>query len=148
VLQPFVPAAGAARVIITSNQQLVAYLGASVPVEVFTEEDALAFLAERTGQADPAGRRSWRPSWGVCRSRWPRPRRARFTVHRGSHLDVQHLDPVALSKIIPRISRAYDSKRIARTSQRFVSSARPSRALRGGDRLCQFRLTIKDVSLN
>ena len=41
--------------IITSNQQSVAYLGASVPVEVFSEEEALAFLAERTGQADTAG---------------------------------------------------------------------------------------------
>jgi tetratricopeptide (TPR) repeat protein len=55
VLQPFVPAAGAAKVIITSNQESVAHLGASVPVEVFTEEEALAFLAGRTGQADPAG---------------------------------------------------------------------------------------------
>jgi tetratricopeptide (TPR) repeat protein len=54
-LQPFVPAAGAARVIITSNQQSVTYLGATVPVEVFTDEEALAFLAERTGQADAAG---------------------------------------------------------------------------------------------
>jgi tetratricopeptide (TPR) repeat protein len=54
-VQPFLPAAGAAKVIITSNQQSVAYLGASVPVEVFTEEEALAFLAERTARADTAG---------------------------------------------------------------------------------------------
>ena len=57
VVQPYVPVAGAARVIITSNQQPVAHLGASVPVEVFTGEEALAFLAERTGQADPGGAR-------------------------------------------------------------------------------------------
>ena len=49
VLQPFIPAAGAARVIITSNQQSIANLGARVPVDVFTEPEALAFLAERTG---------------------------------------------------------------------------------------------------
>jgi tetratricopeptide (TPR) repeat protein len=55
LLQPFVPAAGAAKVIITSNQQSVTYLGASVPVEVFSEDEALAFLAARTGQADSAG---------------------------------------------------------------------------------------------
>jgi tetratricopeptide (TPR) repeat protein len=55
LLQPFLPAAGVSRVIITSNQQSVANLGASVPVEVFTEEETLAFLAERTGQADEAG---------------------------------------------------------------------------------------------
>jgi hypothetical protein len=42
-------------VIITSNQQAVAHLGASVPVEVFSDEEALAFLAGRTGQDDPAG---------------------------------------------------------------------------------------------
>jgi hypothetical protein len=57
LLQPFLPAAGKARVIITSNQQSVAYLGAPVPVDVFTEPEALAFLAERTGLADAGGAR-------------------------------------------------------------------------------------------
>jgi len=55
MVQPFVPAAGQARVLITSNQQPVAHLGTGVPVEVFTEAEALAFLADRTGQDDPAG---------------------------------------------------------------------------------------------
>ena len=55
MLRPFLPAAGAARVIITSNEQSMAYLGAGVPVDVFTEQEALAFLAERTGSADVAG---------------------------------------------------------------------------------------------
>ena len=55
LLRPFLPAAGAARVIITSNQQSVANLGAGVPVDVFTEAEALTFLAARTGQADAAG---------------------------------------------------------------------------------------------
>ncbi len=41
--------------IITSNEQSMRYLGASLPVEVFTQEEALAFLAERTGMADSAG---------------------------------------------------------------------------------------------
>ncbi len=58
VLRPFLPAAGAARVIITSNYQAVASLGAAVPVEVFTEAEALTFLAARTGQADAAGARA------------------------------------------------------------------------------------------
>ena len=57
VLRPFLPAAGAARVIITSNYQPVASLGAGVPVDVFTEVEALTFLAARTGQADAAGAR-------------------------------------------------------------------------------------------
>jgi tetratricopeptide (TPR) repeat protein len=57
VLQPFLPVAGAAQVIITSNYQSVAHLGAGVGVEVFSEGEALAFLAGRTGLADPAGAR-------------------------------------------------------------------------------------------
>jgi hypothetical protein len=55
LLRPFLPAAGAARVIITSNYQAVVNLGAGVPVDVFTEPEALTFLAARTGQADTAG---------------------------------------------------------------------------------------------
>ena len=55
VLQPFLPAAGVARVIITSNQRSMANLGAGVPVDVFSEAEALAFLAERTGSADAEG---------------------------------------------------------------------------------------------
>jgi tetratricopeptide (TPR) repeat protein len=55
LLRPFLPAVGAARVIITSNQQAVANLGAGVPVDVFTEGEALTFLASRTGQADATG---------------------------------------------------------------------------------------------
>ena len=57
-LRPFLPAAGAARVIITSNYQSVADLGAGLPVDVFTEAEALTFLATRTGQADEAGARA------------------------------------------------------------------------------------------
>jgi hypothetical protein len=57
VLRPFLPAAGAARVIITSNERSVGALGGDVPVEVFTEQEALAFLADRTGSGDLAGAR-------------------------------------------------------------------------------------------
>ena len=58
LLRPFLPAAGAARVIITSNYLPVASLGAGLPVDVFTEAEALTFLAARTGQADAAGARA------------------------------------------------------------------------------------------
>ena len=58
LLRPFLPAAGAARVIITSNQQAMAHLGSAVPVNVFTEPEALTFLATRTGQPDAAGARA------------------------------------------------------------------------------------------
>ena len=56
-LLPFLPAAGAARVLITSNERAVADLGAGVAVDVFTWEEALAFLAGRTGSADAEGAR-------------------------------------------------------------------------------------------
>ena len=55
VLRPYVPAGGQGRVLITSNRQSVANLGTAVGVEVFTNEEALTFLADRTGLADPAG---------------------------------------------------------------------------------------------
>src|SRR6185312_8468383 len=56
-LLPFLPAAGNARVLITSNEQSVGELGAGVPVDVFTWEEAVSFLAGRTGSADAAGAR-------------------------------------------------------------------------------------------
>jgi tetratricopeptide (TPR) repeat protein len=56
-LLPFLPAAGAARVLVTSNERAVAELGAGVAVDVFTWEEALAFLAGRTGSDDAAGAR-------------------------------------------------------------------------------------------
>jgi hypothetical protein len=55
LVRPFIPAAGAAQVIITSYQRSAASLGAAVPVDVFTQSDAMWFLAARTGQADDAG---------------------------------------------------------------------------------------------
>ena len=74
-LLPFLLAAGAARVLITSNEQSVADLGAGLAVDVFTEPEALAFLAQRTGRSNDGGRGSWRASWAGCRWRWPRPLR-------------------------------------------------------------------------
>ena len=56
-MQPFLPVSGASRVILTSNRQSVTHLGAGVPVEVFTEREALAYLAERTGRTDDNGAR-------------------------------------------------------------------------------------------
>jgi tetratricopeptide (TPR) repeat protein len=55
VLRPFIPAVGAARVLITSTRQSVASLGASIRVDPFTAEEAVAFLTGQTGLADDAG---------------------------------------------------------------------------------------------
>jgi tetratricopeptide (TPR) repeat protein len=54
-LRPFLPATGQCRVIVTSNRQSVAALGDGVPVDVFSEAQALTFLAARTGLADATG---------------------------------------------------------------------------------------------
>ena len=55
LLRRFLPAAGQAQVIITSNNRAVAALGTPVAVDVFTPTEAVTFLAARTGQADAAG---------------------------------------------------------------------------------------------
>jgi len=56
-LARFLPSAGRCQVIITSNQQETGGLGAAVAVGVFSEPEALAFLAQRTGRADDSGAR-------------------------------------------------------------------------------------------
>ena len=55
LLRPFVPATGASRVLITVAREPMAELGTSIPVEVFSAEEALALLDGRTGLADEAG---------------------------------------------------------------------------------------------
>jgi len=56
-LARFVPSAGQCQVIITSNQLETAGLGEPVAVDVFSEQEALAFLAQRTGRSDEPGAR-------------------------------------------------------------------------------------------
>jgi hypothetical protein len=51
-VRPFIPAEGAARVVITTQQE--SDLGFPVQVGVFSAEEAVAFLAKRTGLADDA----------------------------------------------------------------------------------------------
>jgi tetratricopeptide (TPR) repeat protein len=55
LLRPFVPATGAARILITVAREPMAELGTSVPVGAFSAEEALALLDGRTGLADEAG---------------------------------------------------------------------------------------------
>ena len=54
-LRPFLPAGGGARVLLTSNLTAAESLATTVPVDVFTPEQAVTFLAKRTEQADSAG---------------------------------------------------------------------------------------------
>jgi tetratricopeptide (TPR) repeat protein len=52
LVRPFVPAGGAAQVLITTTSQPAADLGTPVNVDVFSKEEALAFLVGRTGQGE------------------------------------------------------------------------------------------------
>ena len=55
VVRPFLPTSGLAQVVVTSSRASLAALGVPVPVDVFSEEEAVAFLAERTGLEVEAG---------------------------------------------------------------------------------------------
>jgi tetratricopeptide (TPR) repeat protein len=55
LVRPFVPAGGSAQVLITSARQPPADLGISITVDVFSEEEALAFLDGRTGLGEAGG---------------------------------------------------------------------------------------------
>ena len=55
LIQRFLPAAGRAHVIITSFRQSFTGLGIPVEVDVFSGEQAVIYLAERTGLADASG---------------------------------------------------------------------------------------------
>ncbi|HEX4103528.1 MAG TPA: tetratricopeptide repeat protein, partial [Pseudonocardiaceae bacterium] len=54
-LARFLPSAGQCQVILTSNRLETARLGTPLAVDVFTEDEALSFLAQRTGRSDPDG---------------------------------------------------------------------------------------------
>jgi len=53
----YIPAAGKSQVVITSTVAGASVLGRPLAVDVFTDRESLAFLAERTGRDDPRGAR-------------------------------------------------------------------------------------------
>ena len=55
MLRPFIPVGGMARVLVTSTRPPEADLGISIPVDLFSADEAITFLARRTGLADEAG---------------------------------------------------------------------------------------------
>ena len=70
-VRPFIPAEGAARVVITSHQE--SDLGPPIQVGMFSAEEALDFLAKRTGLTDDAAAGAVAGELGTCRWRWPWP---------------------------------------------------------------------------
>ena len=85
-LARFVPAAGQCQVIITSNQLETGGLGERVTVGVFTEAEALAFLARRTGRSDEAGARQLAEELGFL---------PLALAQAGAVIATQHLDYMA-----------------------------------------------------
>jgi hypothetical protein len=55
LLEPFIPVAGASRVLIIMAREALAELSETVQVDVFSAEEVQALLAGRTGLADEAG---------------------------------------------------------------------------------------------
>jgi hypothetical protein len=55
LLRPFVPTAGAARILISVAREAIEELGVAVAVDVFSAEEAQALLGGRTGLADEVG---------------------------------------------------------------------------------------------
>ena len=51
----FLPSAGQCQVILTSSRLEAAELGTALGVDVYTEDEALSFLVQRTGRSDPEG---------------------------------------------------------------------------------------------
>jgi len=103
VLEPFLPAGGYARVLITTNQQSAARLGTTVLVDVFSESEALAFLGERTGSADAAGARAVAAELGYL----PLALAAAAAVIADQHLEygvyLDRLRALPVEKLLPRI---------------------------------------------
>jgi tetratricopeptide (TPR) repeat protein len=54
-LRPWIPGVGNVQVIITAVREAFAALGSSIPVELFTTDEARTYLRDRTGVDDPDG---------------------------------------------------------------------------------------------
>jgi hypothetical protein len=57
-LRRFLPAGGLCQIVITSTRQEASTFGTALPVDVFDEDEALAFLTQRTGHPDEDGART------------------------------------------------------------------------------------------
>jgi hypothetical protein len=77
--------------VLTSNQAQAAGYGTPVPVDVFSEDEALAFLAQRTGRVDDVGARELAEELGWL---------PLALAQAAAVIDVQHLDyPIYLARL-------------------------------------------------
>ncbi|WP_346018177.1 tetratricopeptide repeat protein [Streptosporangium nondiastaticum] len=97
------PVLGSVQVVISSNRRQVQALGVAVPVEVFTVDEAVAFLQERSGRADEQGalllaQEVERLPLALAQAAW---------VIRSQHLDyatyVRRLRSVSLERMLPTV---------------------------------------------
>jgi hypothetical protein len=57
-VMPHLPATGSAQIVLTSASHTIDQLGTRVPVELFSLDTAVRFLADSTGLSDPSGART------------------------------------------------------------------------------------------
>jgi hypothetical protein len=76
-VRSYLPSLGSPQVLIPSTEHAAVALGKPVQVAVFTEEEAAAFLTNRTGRADVDGARALaaEPGLSACSARSTRPPR-------------------------------------------------------------------------
>jgi hypothetical protein len=124
LLQPFIPVTGTARVIITSNEPSVVNLGESVPVDVFSEQEALAFLTERTGIDDAGEARAVAEELGCL----PLALAQAAAVIRGQHLDygtyLDRLRSLPVSELLTPVEAGQYPRGVAATVRLSLDSAR------------------------
>ena len=129
----FIPALGRARVLITSNKRSVADLGVGVAVDVFTLEEALAFLADRTGSADTEGARLLVAEMG----RLPLALAQAAAVIVDQHLDypvyLQRLRAMPVDRLLPCISTSEYRHGLA-AAVLLLAGCGPGRGWHGGVR--------------
>jgi len=129
-LLPFIPVAGQAKVLITSNERSMADLGTGVAVDVFTPEEALAFLADRTGSADTEGSRLLAAEMGCL----PLALAQAAAVIAAQHLDypayLQRLHAKQVDQLLPRISTSEYPRACGKRAA--VAGDGPGRGRHGG----------------
>ena len=103
-LRPFLPVVGDARIVITTtNVEAATNIGVIIRVDVFSESDALAFLAERTGLADVAGAQAVTAELGCL----PLALAQAAAVIAGQHLKyavyLNRLDELPVEQMLPPV---------------------------------------------
>jgi tetratricopeptide (TPR) repeat protein len=104
-LRPFLPVGGASRVLITSARPVAADLGTTVPVDVFSSAEAVAFLATRTGLDDEQGAQAVAAELGYLPLALAQSAAVIRADHRGYGAYLQRLRALPLGEYLSREDR-------------------------------------------